>query len=213
MKLSEILFEGVRSLEKRSPFIIEEFKKLKTATEIHDYLATHPLEKIGKGSARTVYILSQRFALKVANGHKKSNGEMYIPPRGPAQNEAEHAVWENATELVRKVLPKVWAVGPDDLWIISDLVRSVHIPELDRMLPGFFSSVTDMLRAISDDEYTEDYINTGDKAVDDLLRSCAALVMDLGLDPDEGLDMGKTRDGRLVVLDTGLTVDVAAEHY
>jgi len=76
-------------LEIRSNFKWSEFKELETPKGMAYYLEKTGTEKLGSGSSRWVYLLSNRYVLKLA--------DPLNPRRGLAQN---HAELEVATDSV-----------------------------------------------------------------------------------------------------------------
>ena len=64
--LKEQVEEGIRNTSYApTPFNMREFKAMDEQYEMREYVEDR-LQRIGEGSARTVFVLSPRFALKLA---------------------------------------------------------------------------------------------------------------------------------------------------
>ena len=100
-------------LEIRSNFKWDEFKKIDGLTNKAIYLSKTGTEVLGEGSARIVYLLSNRYVLKLAQPSS--------PKRGMAQNKYEA---ELATDPdFKPVIAQVYDFADDYSWMVSELVR------------------------------------------------------------------------------------------
>jgi len=90
-------------------FDLNAFKKIQDEGDRFAY-ALENLELLGEGGSRTVFLLSSRFALKVAQND-----------RGKSQNATEAAI--SADPKFGQVIARVRQHAPDFSWAVSDLVR------------------------------------------------------------------------------------------
>lgn len=151
----------------------------------------------GEGSSRVVFILSGRFALKIA---KKNSGI--------AQNKAEREAYEKISS--KELVAKVYQHDKFDRWLISDLVKPLRTEEEFEQLTGdTFESLEEFLTLVyGKATYPDD--------ASDFFESVVSLVDEADLEWGDltVIDQwGKTTDGRAVVLDYGLTPDVYDEYY
>lgn len=114
--LNDIIISEVTKVltEIRGSFNWKEFKKIKGWPEDYEKsqveYARKNLEAIGQGSGRNVFILSSRYALKVAKNS-----------RGIAQNKSEIELSKNP--IFKDSLPKIYKVGENASYIVVDIVR------------------------------------------------------------------------------------------
>ena len=215
--LKEQVEEGIRSVNHApTPFNIREFKALKDHEEIVWY-AEERLKPIGEGSSRIVYILSPKYALKIAylddDGYDDGTAPDSI--KGIAQNEAEFNTYMEAKDS--SIIPKVQDYHPGFLWLIVELVRPLlHWTEF-RKLTGINQRELD--RVLDTVRYAE---HGKELDLDARLRTNPltigikdlALRHDISPDDMRGLrQWGKASDGRIVLLDTGATYDVLENLY
>jgi len=105
-------------LEIRGTFKWPEFKKLKSLEEKFQY-ASDNLDSIGSGSAaggsRAVFILSNRYVLKVARPQKAA--------AGIAQNKAEAQVYSNPA--AKEMVPTIYDNDPQFHWLVSEIANPI----------------------------------------------------------------------------------------
>lgn len=85
------------------------------------HYANQHLKKLGSGSARVAYLLSNRFVLKIARADESEKGR--------AQNEGEVDVYTNPKLKPR--VAKVFDFSPDFNWIVAELVRPLTVKEFE----------------------------------------------------------------------------------
>lgn len=102
-------------LEIRSNFKWNEFKAIKSPGERLQYLDKTKTTKLGEGSSRIAYLLSNRYVLKLALPEAEG--------RGKAQNKEEVNVGTNP--VTAEVVASVYDFAPDYSWIVSEVVREV----------------------------------------------------------------------------------------
>lgn len=117
MNLSEIINFQVACvlLEIKTKFNLEQFKQLEDLNQMVSYAKQH-LQLLGEGSARIVFLLSNRYVLKIAHPN--------APQKGISQNKSEVDVYTNPK--VRPVVAAVHATDPQYKWIISEIVRPLR---------------------------------------------------------------------------------------
>lgn len=96
-------------------FDLNTFKKIQDEGDRFAY-ALENLKLLGEGGSRTVFLLSSRFALKVAQSD-----------RGKSQNATEAAI--SADPKFGQVIARVHQHAPDFSWAVSDLVRPLQSEE------------------------------------------------------------------------------------
>lgn len=223
MKLS-LLYEAVRSLPS-TKFNWNEFKKLKSE---HLRYARKTLKLLGEGSSRRTYLFSSHKVLKIAKNDA-----------GRAQNKTEVEVFTNPQ--VKDITTKIFEYDDNYQWILSELVKPVGEYGLSEWL-GFTSLPTsDLLYIILPYKYDYpkntqvtgvDLINKlikdkhGEKSdvfksqiyhklvkfIRQLSKFVEATNMhyaDLYVDDHYGF----APDGRLVVLDYGLSENTYDSYY
>lgn len=212
MKLYKILFEGIR-------FDVNRLKGLRDIENIVDYVEKTGLRMVGRGSSREVYILSSKYALKLARFEDNEPSRFDI---GIAQNEAEKGIWDRAGEEVRRVLPKVYSGDSNGYWLIVDLVRPLRDSGEFKELSGGislldFKEIVEMFSSEDIGTVLEDNADMiENEDVSSLLVSVGKLVQGYSVNPLEVGDVwqwGKTSDGRLVLLDSGGTEEVLDQYY
>lgn len=188
-------------------FDMNKFKSLKNYSMALAY-AQQFLTMLGQGSSRAAFLLSGKYALKIA-----------LNDKGLGQNEAEVSVYTNPKS--QPVVAKVYSSDPDYNWIVSDIVKPVKSVQEFEQLSGidwrtFSDYINNNVKQKTQDKsaptFVKAIINTaiqngllrGDLAQQDWKRDPTQDVMD---------HYGKTPDGRLVLLDYGFTDDVFSKHY
>ena len=199
MKLSHILYEKIRS----KSFNIQEFKQLKTPKEMVDYAREHNLQPLGRGSSRRAYVLSSRFALKIANPKFQEAGR--------AQNEAEARATETASETVKFVIPQVRQHNPQYNWIISDLVRPANNMREVAKHAGIHES---QLWSLLEDGIPLEHLESSLQQ-NPFVKGLEAVILSgvSARDLVSEHQFGITTDGRAVVLDYGGTNTVLNDFY
>lgn len=115
-----VLYETALILsEIRTGFDIRHFKNLDSLKDMHDY-ASGKLKFLGKGSSRTTYLLSNRYALKLAN-LSGSEGDSKSMDKGLAQNRIEVDVWTDPR--TKPIVTEVYDFDDQYRWLISEVVR------------------------------------------------------------------------------------------
>lgn len=186
-------------------FNINTFKKL-TVGEDGDILesieqlilyAERYLTKTGEGSSRIVFILSSRYALKIA---KRT--------AGMAQNKAELQAYQRTS--VKNVISKIYQHDPLDRWLITDLVKPLSSEqEFKRLTGDEFSEFT-----FNIENYYKNDVSPEKES--QLFDDVITLIEENNLEWGDLVDLwqwGQTPDGRAVVLDYGLTEEVYSDHY
>jgi len=109
--------------------------------------ANEHLELLGVGSARSVFLLSSRYVLKMARGDRGFSFE-----KGTAQNEAEVDVYTDPR--TKPIVTKIYDFDPKKYtWVVSELVRPLSHKEFVSTVGG---EPDDIARAV--EIYTrEDY--------------------------------------------------------
>ena len=201
--LKSLLFE----MSYPTHFNMEEFKSLKTFAARKRYADEH-LFRMASGSGRLVYKIDDQKVLKLAKNVK-----------GQAQNqvEADGYLQRSYGDIIAKVLE----VGPQRLWIESELAKKVT-PNRFKALAGFsigeFDSVIRHAYAIENPSRT--YMTSEPAGYDEIIRSdlvdqVFSMMRGMGMSPR---DFGRISSwgeisGRLILTDYGLTDDVYQTHY
>jgi len=124
--LQEIYYEIAKVLlEIKTNFSMQEFKNLQSLEDMVKYADTH-LQKLGAGSSRVAYLLSNRYVLKLA-----------IPAaadKGIGQNKGEVSVFTNPK--AKNIVSAVYDYNPKYHWLISELARPVKSPQEFEQLAG-----------------------------------------------------------------------------
>ena len=215
-----LFLEKIRS----KTFDWNEFKQLTTPTKAEKYAHVHGLQHLGEGSSRTVFVLSSRYALKIASG---------LEDAGIAQNRAEAELSSNPK--TKFVVARVHQHDPKFNWIVSDLVREPEdwgeietitgVSDLDiDWITGYNRGYDD-----SDDDDSDEPLpqpnslkNIWDAGRQELAENPFVkglfALQDIGVDLDDynsgrSEQFGITPDGRVVALDYGFTEKVAREFY
>lgn len=194
-----LMIEKIRTQKRddgtKGKFNLAEFQKLQTVKDMNEY-AKRYLEPIGKGSSRIVYVLSSKYALKIA-----------LDEKGVAQNKAELKVSSDVS--TSQIIARVHKRGTQDAWLISDLVRPVKSGEEFEKLSG--EPWLDFAFDIEDAARGKDKNN-----VSPFLRAIVTMMNKhkLGAGDVRKIEhWGKTPDGRVVILDYGFDNDVYVAHY
>ena len=205
IKLSRLLFEGIRS----KTFDMHEFRGFETLEEMNEYADEH-LQRVGLGSSRRVFVLSSRYALKIANGYDDDG------VRGIAQNEEETRL--SGIRDIGVIVARVTSHDDEYRWIIQELVRPLKSwKEFDGITGYSHEELLDILvDSFSDyQDFRDNYDVDSELANSDFVAALYKLK-DYGLDFSdlEGIQQwGKTADNRVVLLDYGGTSDVLEQYY
>jgi len=121
-------------LEIRTGFDFRKFKNMEYFEEKFDYANKH-LKQLGSGSARTAFLLSNRFVLKIANqdnaDNKTEESADKLPSlKGRAQNEAEVDLFTNPG--MKPMVTKIYDNDSLYTWIVAELVRPLSDKEFER---------------------------------------------------------------------------------
>lgn len=222
--VDEALDEGLRG-----GFNLAKFKSFTDLYDMTKYAKEH-LSYIGAGSSRMTFALSSGKVLKLAK-HNSSYEDA-----GRDQNKEEVEV--STTPGVSSIITKVFDFEPKFNWIISELVRPFNDEGYEESI-GMdlmdFGEVLDMvikqnytlkeaIEAIREDSFTSDHARTLEEilkpdkipVVSNLLKQIKSLAKRFNMPkgdlvaPDH---YGKTANGRVVLLDYGLSWDVGMAHY
>lgn len=164
------------------------------------------LPQIGKGSSRVVFRLDSKRVLKMAINNK-----------GLAQNQAEIDVVTNPK--LSPIFAKIYDYGSDYSWLISELVRPLKSSREFEDLTGlseFFFLLMDNLRTPNKEKQEQQIQRWLESHPNNLFFNGIIQAIKIGkLKPgDIALEhLGKTSNGRVVLLDYGLTDDVYSKHY
>lgn len=187
-------------------FDLKQFKSIQDDEDRRAY-ALENLKELGEGGSRIVFLLSSRYALKVAN-----------TDRGKSQNATESAI--SSDPKFGKVLARVHSHAPDFSWVISDLVRP--LTSEDEFENVFGIPFEEFVQVIQGSDYHKwvgnpqwgvksksIYPGKGDESVGTygLIDTLRTLIKSKKLHTPElqFIDhWGKTGDGRIVILDYGV---------
>lgn len=208
-----LLNERIRQVEPRvRNFNLNEFKNLKTREECLAYAAT-TLEFLGKGSSRSVFLLTSNKALKIAISDH---------PVGKIQNENEIEIYTNPT--TKNVIAKIYDYDKNFNWIMSELVRPLTMHKFKTHFGIKNGANVSLVREISDiingyepleiaEEFTD--IPEKQKELASFLQSVVDLQSSSGLDVGDLVieHFGQTPTGRIVLYDYGLTEETAEKYY
>ena len=186
-------------------FDLDYFKSLPNESLMSAY-AMNFLEYVDQGTSRIVFVLTSRKVLKLAKTTK-----------GIGQNEAEVSVYTDPATT--DVVAKIHDADSSSRWIISDMVRPLTSEREFEQLTGtpWVEFEEDLMSVISSEarktkgakiredasEFTKKVYQMAEKGkqklkIGDLL---------------ELYHWGKTPDGKVVLLDSGFTEEVAEKHY
>lgn len=188
-----------------SKFSLNDFKKLTATPDQLKYVAGK-LRELGGGSARVVFALSPKYALKIA-----------FNDRGKSQNETEKRV--SSDPQAQEFVAKVHQSAPDSSWIISDLVRPLRDEE--EFKDFFGMDFEEFVRAVRGNDHwkwdasnPEWRVSNGSVNADDdsigtygLVNAFKKLIKGKKLYEIEFTDIdhwGKAPDNRIVILDYGV---------
>lgn len=200
--------EGVRSLDKRKVFNFDEFKALKAppppegsdpmyvpffAYDVMRNYAQERLQYIDGGSSREAFVLTPRYALKVA-----------LNDKGVAQNKAEAKL--SKTRGASEAIAKTVTSDKNGNWVVAELVRPLVDDDEFEERTGI--TLDDLYTALETGSYHWFPANT--RALIDGLRA----LHRVGLENDYRFEQfGVTPDGRVVLLDLGFSKAVARKFY
>jgi hypothetical protein len=171
------------------------------------------LERIGEGSSRAAFILSSKYVLKVAKNEK-----------GLYQNSTEEAI--GTDNRYRNIVPIVHKSAPDYSWIISDLVRPFSNTSISAV--NYNEDIKDIKDIQKETGLTpyEIWIRSSERELREPyedIEQDSELIKDLSLLIEEynlyGPDVttpshwGKRADGKIVLLDYGLSQDLYNSMY
>ena len=180
-------------------FSINKFKQIEEPNIALVY-ANHFLESIGEGSSRKTFLLSSKYALKIA-----------LNKAGVGQNEAEIDVFTNPK--TKPIVSKIYSSGPNNSWLISDLVKPLTSEkEFESLTKISWRQFQELMRKAYDEQKIDP---KSPEFVKNVLNFAFGNSMMMGdMAGDGKMDhWGKTPDGRVVLLDSGFTRDVFQNHY
>ena len=199
VSLSKLLFESVASLETIQTIATDSNKSdLEKAKEIYN-IATQKYPLIGHGSNRSVFDIGGNRALKVSYVPKNLSAAFRIEDaQSQTENEAKVCGFAEQKGLV----PKIYQVGPNNLFLIVEKAEKITKDDL----AGYFGfNNFDEFKKAYRDAYETGVGLTPDSIFSDwiaVMKACKYTVGDM-LNID---NWGKV-DGRLVMVDTGLSIE------
>ena len=183
------LLEYLFKEESKKKFNGNEFKQIKDPGEMHHYLHL-TLQVIGKGTARTVYLLpNTNWVLKMGGIDK-----------GGAQNKVEVDLYTNPK--LKNILAKIIDFHPNYYWIVAERVDPISKEEFKK-LTGI--NIEDLYK------YDEPFDSNNQ-----FLNRYFNLTTNSTLWWEELWKLehwGKTKEGRLVLLDYGVDAQVGNDFY
>lgn len=199
--------EGIRSLDRREPFNFDEFKALNAPAQSPDnplyvefyaydmmrQYAQERLQYIDGGSSREAFVLTPKYALKVALNEK-----------GVAQNKAEAKL--SKTKGASNAVAKTVTSDKDGNWAVAELVRPLADDDEFEERTGI--TLDNLYAALETGSYHWFPAKTRE-----LVDGLHALKR-AGLKNDYRFEQfGVTPDGRIVLLDIGFSKSVADKFY
>jgi len=153
MRLKEqIRFMVFQTLhEIRSNFKWSEFKKIDDHFDRALYLINTGTQVLGEGTSRLVFLLSNRFVLKLAQLAQPLPRSPRSFERGKAQNKYE--VDLSTDPDVKPIVAEVYDAADDYSWIVSELVRPIKNINEFKDLTGFsFTDFRQVLKLVFEGE-------------------------------------------------------------
>lgn len=181
-------------------FNFKKFKSLENTNMLNAYAESF-LEKLGQGSSRAAYVLSNRYVLKIA-----------INQKGIAQNKAELKIASDSQ--TKEFIANVHTNDDDLKWIVLDIVRPItQEDEFQKLTGDLWEDYVYFLKMfMKRPDLKKHYNDEGTsfaKKVSEIASKHNLLLGDL-IEIDH---WGKTPDGRVVLLDYGFTESVWTDHY
>ena len=172
------------------------------------------LEELGRGTSRWTYLLTSGKVLKIASPHNEDKGR--------AQNEAEVQISSNPR--LKQLVARVFDYHPNYDWLISELVRPLTSNEMRRILGYSIDNLFNFALDAFDKNMTIDEFLASKPKIAKLVppkarqfvTNCIELIDSTELaggDISRAEHWGKTPDGRIVLLDYGLTHQIYDTHY
>jgi hypothetical protein len=190
-----LVVEKIRS----KTFSIKKLKELTGEEEVLSYIESCDLQWLKAGSSRTVYVLSSKWVLKIAMNDK-----------GLAQNIAEKSLYNNA--VMRPFITAIKDSDPDNRWLIAELVRPLKNYGEFEKLSGVEYRIFEKILESYDEPDLSELSGKQLEWMDGVLKMIHHADVAVG-DLFDLNHWGKTNDGRMVLLDYGLTRDVLRKHY
>lgn len=146
--------------EIRSNFKWTEFKKIKDQNSKFGYLENVGVKKLGQGSSRAAFLLSNRYVLKLALPNQDAFDI------GIAQNKVEV---ELATDPgIKPVIASVYDIAEDYSWIVSEVVRELKGPfEFEKLTGVKFHPMLEILGLV---------FNDGPKAIEEKINDLKLIL-------------------------------------
>ncbi len=187
-------------------FDLKQFKAIEDDGDRFTY-ALENLKELGEGGSRTVFLLSSRYALKVAN-----------TDRGKSQNATEAAI--SSDPKFGQVIARVHSHAPDFAWVVSDLVKPLTSEvEFENVFGMPFEEFVGVIQGGDYHKWVGNpkwrvksksvYPGKGDETIGTygIIDTIRTLIKSKKLHTPElqFIDhWGKTGDGRIVILDYGV---------
>jgi hypothetical protein len=192
--------------EIRNKFDIRKFKSWDDDIAQLRYAEKH-LEYLGGGSSREVFMLSNKYVLKIIGEDEGA---------GKAQNEAEVDLYTNPS--VKPLVTKIYDFDKEYNWIISELVRELNSEDEFEELSGMkwmrFRAILEVLEEGDPPKGFKELVQH--ELEKPFFNSVYEMLTQTSLMPGDLLSIGhwgKTADGRIVLLDSGLTSSVWDNYY
>jgi hypothetical protein len=222
--LSESLEETMDEMAYPDSWSWDTFKALKNYNQRIKYCEQH-LRRLGSGSGRIAFQVDNDKILKIAKNQK-----------GVAQNDVEIQLFFDGYIVnsgYQNLLAKVYEADEENgLWLEMDLLSQIKLTEFKEYFGVSIRELDNVIRAIEDnagknrwygrhtselfDKFNEGELEESNPKLYELID----LLQEMSVNFDHAIgDMkrissyGRTVDGRIVVVDYGLSWDVWSEFY
>ena len=187
------------------------FTSLKNPVQLKNYLDEN-LSQLGVGSSRAVYLLDEDNVIKIA-----------INVAGAKQNRKEVQISKDPK--YSSIIAKAYEFGPNFLWTKNERVFPLEDETGKEVFKQYYGVSADT--AIKHPDKLEDIIEKTKKTEDsdkrnirlkklNILKLLQEMKKDYKIaliDFEDYHQWGKTKDGRIVVLDYGYDYDIYKQHY
>lgn len=167
--------------------------------------AQNTLKFLGIGSARQVFLLSSSKCLKIA-----------INEKGVAQNKIEVNLYTKTKH--KNILAKIYDCDKKYNWVISELVRPINSQEFKTLTHCYITTIVyAALALIKNKPIQFGFDNEQDVETQmPMIKDLSGIIKAHDLmyqEFDKEHAWGKTSDGRIVLLDYGITNKVYDKYY